>query len=52
MQKFLNWFFAIYWVVMGIMCFTGTITLTPFPQALLVWLLLSLFGIIYFNLRR
>ena len=30
MNKFLGWFFAIYWVVMGIMCFTGTITLTPF----------------------
>ena len=29
MSKFLNWFFAIYWVVMSIMCFTGTITLTP-----------------------
>lgn len=30
MNKFLHWFFAIYWVVIGIMCFTGTITLTPF----------------------
>lgn len=30
MNKFLHWFFAIYWVVMGIMCFTGTITFTPF----------------------
>ena len=30
MMKFLNWFFAIYWVVISIMCFIGTITLTPF----------------------
>lgn len=30
MNKFLNWFFAIYWVVMAIMSFTSTITLTPF----------------------
>ena len=30
MNKFLSWFFAIYWVVMSIMCFTGIITLTPF----------------------
>jgi hypothetical protein len=29
MNKFLHWFFAIYWVVIGIMCFTGTITLPP-----------------------
>ena len=29
MIKFLSWFFAIYWVIMGIMCFTGIITLTP-----------------------
>ena len=34
MDKFINWFFAIYWVVMGIMCFTGTITLTPFLAGL------------------
>ena len=30
MIKFLSWFFTIYWVVMGIMCFTGIFTLTPF----------------------
>ena len=30
MNKFLGWFFAIYRVIMGIMCFTGTLTLTPF----------------------
>lgn len=30
MNKFLSWFFSIYWVVMGIMCFTGILTLTPF----------------------
>ena len=29
MNKFFSWFFAIYWVVMGILCFTGTLTLTP-----------------------
>lgn len=29
MSKFLNWFFAIYWMVIGIMYFTGTITITP-----------------------
>ena len=29
MKKFSSWFFAIYWVILGIMCFTGTITLTP-----------------------
>ena len=29
MIKFLSWFFTIYWVVMGVMCFTGIITLTP-----------------------
>ena len=30
MNKFLSWFFAIYWVVMGIMSFTSTVTFTPF----------------------
>ena len=29
MNKFFGWFFSIYWVVMGILCFTGTLTLTP-----------------------
>ena len=29
MNKFFGWFFTIYLVVMGIMCFTGTITLAP-----------------------
>ena len=29
MMKFLNWFFAICWVVMSVMCFMGTITLPP-----------------------
>jgi hypothetical protein len=29
MYKFLRWFFGIYWVIIGIMCFTGAITLTP-----------------------
>ena len=30
MNKFLSWFFAIYWVVMAIICFTGTIPFSPF----------------------
>ena len=29
-MKFLNLFFAIYWIVLGTMCFTEVITLTPF----------------------
>ena len=30
MNKFLGWFFAIFWVVLGIMCFSGSFSLTPF----------------------
>ena len=29
MNKFLYWFFTIYWVVMSILCFIGTFTPTP-----------------------
>ena len=29
MNKFFGWFFTIYWVVISILCFTGTLTLTP-----------------------
>ena len=30
MQKFLDLFFTIYWIVMAIICFTGTIPFSPF----------------------
>ena len=34
LQKFFDLFFTIYWVVMAIICFTGTIPFSPFGMGM------------------